>query len=293
MAVKSPDTAKPPRQRPVVVAVDGAPHSLPALDWAAKTARRRGAELLVVHVRPDYAPLGSLRTLPAGAPGHRDAVLAEVQSVLREREGLPPVRYASSAGVVAHTLVALGEHAQVLVLGSRRRGGLASLLLGSTSLACVAEAACPVVVVPPGLRTGTGPARDGRERVVLGLHPELTPQAAIDFAFLEARGRGTALEVVSAATSRRAAAAEEAQGHRLHAFSGGDYRDVEVEPVVVAGAPGARLATGSSTADLVVVGRPRRRLRTGSWPFSSVANSVVMRARCPVAVVPRGDGEAR
>ncbi|MFD9334623.1 universal stress protein [Streptomyces sp. NPDC060028] len=289
--MKSVDSAKPLRQRPVVVAVDGAPHSLPALDWAATTARRRGAELLVVHVRPDYAPLGGLHKLPVGAAGHQDTVLAEVHGILKEREGLPSVRYASPAGAVGHTLVALGRHAQVLVLGSRRRGGLASLLLGSTSLACVARAQCPVVVVPPGPRTAAGPAPDGRERVVLGLHPELTPHAAIDFAFLEARGRGTALEVVSASTSRRAAAAEAAQGHRLDAFSSSDYSDVEVEPVVVAGAPRARLATGSGTAGLVVLGRPRRRLRTDGWPSSSVANSLVMRARCPVAVVPRGEGE--
>ncbi|MFD9303466.1 universal stress protein [Streptomyces sp. NPDC060048] len=287
------DDAKPPPQRPVVVAVDGAPHSIPALDWAAATARRRGTDLLVVHVRPDYAPLSTLRPLPAGAPDHEDTVLAEVQGILREREGLPHVRYASPAGAVGHTLVALGKHAQVLVLGSRRRGGLASLLLGSTSLACVAEAACPVVVVPPGPRTELRPAHTGQERVVLGLHPELTPHAAIEFAFLEARGRGTALEVVSASTSRRAAAAEEAQGHRLDAFSRNDYRDVDVEPVVVAGAAGTRLATGSNTAGLVVVGRPRRWFRTAGRPSGSVAKAVVMKAGCPVAVVPPGDGASR
>ncbi|MET9465442.1 universal stress protein [Streptomyces sp. NPDC006544] len=284
------DHAKPAPPRPVVVAVDSAPHSIPALDWAAATAQRRGTDLLVVHVRPDYAPLNTLRPLPVGAPGHQDTVLAEVQDILREREGLPHVRYASPAGAVARTLVALGEHAQVLVLGSRRRGGLASLLLGSTSLACVAEAACPVVVVPPGPRTARRPDRNGQERVVLGLHPALTPHAAIEFAFLEARGRGTALEVVSVSTSRRAAAAEEAQGHRLDAFSRNDYRDVDVEPVVVAGAAGTRLATGSNAAGLVVVGRPRRWFRTAAWPSNSVAKAVVMKAGCPVAVVPRGDG---
>nr|WSX54001.1 universal stress protein [Streptomyces sp. NBC_00974] len=284
------DNAKPAPQRPVVVAVDSAPHSIPALDWAAATARRRGTDLLVVHVRPDYAPLNTLRPLPFGAPGHQDTVLAEVQDVLREREGLPHVRYASPAGAVAHTLVALGKHAQVLVLGSRRRGGLASLLLGSTSLACVAEAACPVVVVPPGPRTALRPDRNGQERVVLGLHPELTPHAAIEFAFLEARGRGTALEVVSVSTSRRAAAAGEAQGHRLDAFSRNDDQDVDVEPVVVAGAAGTRLATESNAAGLVVVGRPRRWFRTAAWPSNSVAKAVVMKAGCPVAVVPWGDG---
>ena len=69
-----------------------------------------------------------------------------------------------STSVVVHPLVVEGHptevllevarEADLLVVGSRGRGELAGLLLGSVSQRCAERASCPVVVVPRALRPG-------------------------------------------------------------------------------------------------------------------------------------------
>jgi nucleotide-binding universal stress UspA family protein len=53
--------------------------------------------------------------------------------------------------VMSHPVPALtraAEAADLLVVGTRGRGGIAGLLLGSVSRGCAEQAPCPVVIVP-------------------------------------------------------------------------------------------------------------------------------------------------
>ncbi|ATL25141.1 universal stress protein [Streptomyces formicae] len=292
---------------PVITAVDGSDHSLKALEWALDAARRRSAELLVVHIRADYVKALPLPgALPAMPPVDEVPVLASVREAIEGRADLPPVRYSAVDGSPAPALIELADEAQLLVLGSRGRGGFASLLLGSVSRACAARAACPVVVVPHAARTESVEAAGTFGRVALGLAPEETSDATVEFAFEEAGRRGAGLQVITTypvpfstlalmggyldaagtpESPREEKALSEAQDERLGAFIE-RYPDVAVEKVVTAADAAGRLVVASQTADLLVVGRHRRRVNADSFLVGSAANAVLLHAQCPVAVVP-------
>ncbi len=161
----------------IVVGVDYSPGATRALAWAVAEARLRGASLQVVHVHrseeftaPLYFPtqhaLPTVPTGPAGEPSSADlARVLQSQEALREAERargeelverlLGEVDMAGvnvRPGVVqerhpADVLVQLSSDADLLVVGSRGRGGFVGLALGSVTHACVLHAACPVVVV--------------------------------------------------------------------------------------------------------------------------------------------------
>jgi nucleotide-binding universal stress UspA family protein len=159
----------------IVVGVDASPEARRALAWAAAEARLRQAVLQVVHAyhaKNLAAPVyfGSQHTYDAsvGAAGepqpeltaslHRRAAFEEaVRSQLLE--GLVGELGETVSGVEvqqtvvedrhpAEALVQLSVDAELLVVGSRGRGGFSELLLGSVSHAAVLHAVCPVVVVP-------------------------------------------------------------------------------------------------------------------------------------------------
>jgi nucleotide-binding universal stress UspA family protein len=93
---------------------------LPASDMAGQLDAERGAAQAVLEEAIAEA-------FPSGAPLEIEERLAE-----------------ESAG---DALVSAGEGADLLVVGSSGRGGLASVLLGSVSRHVVSHAQCPVVVV--------------------------------------------------------------------------------------------------------------------------------------------------
>ncbi|MEU5951761.1 universal stress protein [Streptomyces sp. NPDC047525] len=285
---------------PVVVAVDGSAGSDHALEWALTAARLRGTPLRIVHVRQYAMPLADGPHMPT--IDHRldaDPVIDRTRRALERRPELPPLDFAVVEGAPGRDVPRLGDGARLLVLGSRGRGGFASLLLGSKGLASAREAACPVVVVRPGdeLTAGTEPC------VVLGLDALSPHDETIGFAFAEAALRGVALRVVCAypgpvlvytatgdfVTSAEADAATSARytelaGEQLAPFQE-RYPQVNVEKEILPGDAAALLVEASRDAELVVVGRHQTRMPLGRL-MGSVTNAVLLHARGAVAVVP-------
>ncbi|WP_171115931.1 MULTISPECIES: universal stress protein [unclassified Streptomyces] len=291
---------------PVIAAFDGSDDSLRALDWALDAARRRGAPLRVVHAR-QYTV-----RVPAGVEVARlpepedDPVLARARAHVAGRaEGLV-VEYLGPEGAPAAVLPELGAETQLLVLGSRGRGGFARLLLGSNGLAAARDAECPVVVVPrPGREVDDVPPQEPGPRVVVGLNVDAPDDAALAFAFQEAALRDARLQVVAAylwpvqlwagaagellPTGIDQDAVESETRTLAEGFLAPHRRrhpDVRAEPYVAPGAAAALLVANSLDADLVVVGRHRRRLVAPTRMIGSVTHPVLLHAASPVAVVP-------
>jgi nucleotide-binding universal stress UspA family protein len=69
-----------------------------------------------------------------------------------EEAGPPPsavkIQPILSEGDAATVLLGEAKTADLLVVGSRGRGGFAGLLLGSVSRTCAEQATCPVAIVP-------------------------------------------------------------------------------------------------------------------------------------------------
>ena len=58
-----------------------------------------------------------------------------------------PITKLVAEGDVSAALIEAAKNVDLLVLGSRGRGGFAGLKLGSVSQECVQHAACPVVII--------------------------------------------------------------------------------------------------------------------------------------------------
>lgn len=148
--VRGPD---PERQDgPVVVGVDGSSVGEPAIGAAFAEASLRGGELVAVHAWSDLSE-GQFGGVDYLAMPVDDFAVAE-QALLAERlagwsEQFPDVAVRREVEVFGprERLARWSQTAQLLVVGSRGRGGFRGLLLGSTSNWLVQHAECPVMVV--------------------------------------------------------------------------------------------------------------------------------------------------
>lgn len=142
----------------LVVAVDGSSPAAGALRFAADLAAQTGRDLhvlMVWNVIIGPAPQSS-GDRPA-TEQDRQQEAARVLSAFVESSlgsaganGRPPVHQHAVHGNVDSLLRTVSASAAHMVVGSRGRGGVSDLLLGSVSAELVNHAHCPVTVVPVG-----------------------------------------------------------------------------------------------------------------------------------------------
>jgi len=139
---------------PVVVGYDGSPPARSAAAFAAGAAARAGAELVVVQVQDDHAPLVyDVAPVPEVVLDGRAAQALQRQGRLlldELRQDHPGLRASLRLrrGDPARVLLEDSRRAGLVVVGSRGRGRITRLLLGSTSTDLVHRAEVPVAVVP-------------------------------------------------------------------------------------------------------------------------------------------------
>jgi nucleotide-binding universal stress UspA family protein len=136
---------------PVVVGVDGSAGSEGAIALAIEEAALRNTGLVAVHSWNDFVIDQEFPELPLTVD--LEALEQEEYALLSEQlagwqDKYPDVQIQHN--VVrrrpTHALLDASKNAQLLVVGSRGRGGFTGLLLGSTSHALVAHGRCPVIV---------------------------------------------------------------------------------------------------------------------------------------------------
>lgn len=142
---------------PILVGIDGSPEADAAVTFAFLEARIRSTPLVAIHTWNDN-PLehafghyrlaldvdvvhGEETRRLADHLGRWVQRYSDVQLQLRVLRGRP------AATLLSYLSAAPDGAPQLLIVGNRGRGGFASMLLGSTSMAMVAHADCPVAVV--------------------------------------------------------------------------------------------------------------------------------------------------
>lgn len=285
----------------VVVGIDGSTSSDKALEWALDQARLGHCPLTLVHAMDLLGP-GQTTLSGASLIGRPDVVeaLAKVGAdvlegaVRRARHLAPDLEMYDvlSQADPRNALLAASEHATMVVIGSRGRGPVASLLLGSVGVAVSKHADCPVVIVRPQEPDET------HEGVLVGIDGTDLDHSVLELAFGIASLRTSPLTVLHCVSDashlgpRADRAADDA--HRLEDTRvrlqdavrpmAEKFPDVVLDLELVRGFADQRLIERSRAVDVVVVGC--RHPRFPSLDFSSIAPTVVEHAHCAVAVVP-------
>ncbi len=132
----------------IVVGVDGSPSSNTALEWAAQEAEIRGSTLELIHAW-NYPNLGYEGYVAVLEDFEKDAAALLDEVVASARKNYPSLKLVSSLiqGPTAQTIMDRAKEADMVVVGSRGRGGFSGLLLGSVGQQLVHHCPAPVVII--------------------------------------------------------------------------------------------------------------------------------------------------
>ncbi|GAB04361.1 universal stress protein [Gordonia amarae] len=287
---------------PIVVAVDGSDQAREALAWAVAAAVREKRQLkavTVVEALSDYSGMVLTQDLIDDIYGYAKDILTE--ALERAAELAPGLEVTGEvlSGKPALLLREVSSRAHLLVVGSRGRGGVKGLLLGSVSADVAAHANCPVVVVPGEFGT-TGP-------VVVGVDGSPAARVAAKQAFTEASLLDTSVVAVTtygafsgkhfygtedrhgdseATLERFRTEAAETQSEQLAGLRE-DFPDVTVDSDVATIRPAERIVEKAADAQLIVIGSRGRGGFRGLL-LGSNSRAVLQVAPCPVMVVHAG-----
>ncbi len=305
----------------IVVGVDGSEQSNCAVVWAAREAKARKVPLHLVtaYTVPIFAASG----LDGGYATVDDDVIRQgAEAVLREAAAKVAhldveldarVENGDAAGV----LLELSETAELLVFGTRGRGGFIGRLLGSVSSALPAHAKCPTVTVPlscaPRLGEGEGQADAPpviENVVTVGVDGSDQARYAVLVAAEQAERSGSLLRIICAVqpytgslawmpapVDREALFAEiQTQLDAGEKWLRRHFPKLPIEVTLVEGSAVDVLVEASETSELVVMGT-RGRGGFAGMMLGSTTDGVRHHAKGPVMVVrdredPRQDDRA-
>jgi nucleotide-binding universal stress UspA family protein len=285
----------------VVVGVDGSAGSDAALEWAVQHAVTRRKPLLIVNGAGDPSHISEFvdatdarRILRTAARRLTDHALGVVR---RRAPGLE-VEVTTPLHDARQALLDVSDRASMIVVGTRGRGPVKALMLGSVSTAVAEHSSCPVAVVRPALHHEGGPEGDGPPaHVAVGIDGSAASTPALGLAFDLASTEGRPLDVVHSWSNNDTFIDRTSYEQRLErlddhyrllteTLSGyaEKYPDVPVDRLMPDSGAVQTLVGLSEKASVVVVGSHGK---TGVRAvLGSVSRAVAERAHCTVVVVP-------
>ncbi|NYF17771.1 nucleotide-binding universal stress UspA family protein [Microbacterium sp. AK009] len=265
----------------IVLAYDGSPASVAALAWVATRAARSvvGVDVVTVISRFTQERGAALRHL------------GDAEAFLRERVPGIGVQLHRLEGGVEPALTLMSSNADIVVLGITLGHPVRAALSGALPLTVSARSRAPVVLVPADWS-------DGGDPVTVGVSADDSSDAAVAFAAAEADLTSVSLRLVHAwqmpppsfaggATPTLDAVMAEHRGvldTRMR-WVIARYPSMGLRSDLVRDLAGPTLLRHASHSSLLVIGTHHRGLLQGRLS-SSVAQDLVWRAPCPIAVVP-------
>lgn len=291
------------------VGVDGSGHSVRAVRWGAAVAAERAWPLVLVAAvklpamffaepSPGRVLEDELSRLARADLAAAEELAWQVAAELGLSHDMS-ITTVVRTGAPAKVLRAASDGARMLVLGTRGRGEISGLLVGSVTRSVVAHALCPTVVIPEPPE-GLVPVDPETAPVVVGVDGSVAGEAAIDMAFGEAAERAVELIAVNAWDDVTVSPAlgmdpdaehwrnlqeyeESVVAERLAGFRQ-MYPDVAVRVEALRENPVHALSRLSETAQLLVVGTRGRGGFTGLL-LGSTSAALLAHTRCPMMVV--------
>ncbi len=135
----------------IVVGVDGSMEAAAAIDLAADEAARLGQDLLTVYACRLPAPW-LRRSIPESAvseTAEQEGRALLAKAAARARKNHPELTvhaHLQTAGIPAKALVQAAANARLLVVGSKGRGALKSVLIGSVGQDVLMHIPCPTII---------------------------------------------------------------------------------------------------------------------------------------------------
>jgi nucleotide-binding universal stress UspA family protein len=133
----------------IVIGVDGSEASQAALEWGLDEARRRKATVDVVHAwqLPWSVSYPYIAELSYGAVEEDEGRMLDSMLEAADLSGIPSVSKVLIREGASRALLNCAKGADLIVVGSRGRGGFEELLLGSVGQQVLHHAPCPVAVI--------------------------------------------------------------------------------------------------------------------------------------------------
>jgi len=286
--------------RRVLVATDGSADATAALEWLGHMPLEATIAIEVVTVLPRPFPSEVLIAERWGElQAESQSVVDDARRRLEKRWNNVTARVLEGDARAAIVEAATERHADLIVLGARGLGNVASFLLGSVSLGVTRDAPCPVLVCKGAPRP--------LQRVSLAVDGSAHARAAVEFFASLALPTPTSLRILGVveplryptsapgfiASTLKAAMEDfenEARGRlQMAVGQAATLLRPRVARVVTAtptGSPAPTIVRDAETygTDLIVVGA--RGLGTlARLALGSVSEAILRQASCPVLVV--------